>query len=100
MMMLQQCTAYGMDRSVRIDALRALSRGWKTNDKLIDYYIELLNDPSMPIRRTVIDVLGNLGNEKAITPLQHIVETETESRITAGARDAITKIQEAQKKSH
>jgi aminopeptidase N len=98
--MIQQFTKYGIDRGVRIECLRTLSRAWKSDSKLVDFFIGFLHDPSFQVRRSVIEILGTLGNEKALAPLQRIVETETEDRLTKGARDSIAKIQEAQKNSH
>ena len=97
---LRETTKYGVDRSIRIESLWQLSRAWKDDEQLFDYYLTLLNDPSAPVRRTVADILGTLGNEKAIAPLKHVVDTEQDERFVRTARESIGKIEEALKSSH
>ena len=94
--MIKNYTAYGVDRNVRIESLWMLYRGWKQREGMAQFFIDMLDDPSFHVKRTVINILGTLGNALAIEPLQHIVDSGAESRIVKDALDAIARIQEAQ----
>ena len=94
-------TRYGVDRSIRIPALNALAAGWKKRDEVVNYIIGLLADPSFHVRRAVINILGGLGNSRAIEPLQACAAKEPDSRLAKEAREAAAKISESQgQKAH
>jgi len=94
-------TRYGVDRSIRVPALNALAAGWKKRDEVVTYIINLLGDPSFHVRRAVINILGGLGNSRAIGPLQASAAKEPDSRLAKEAREAATKITESQgQKAH
>ena len=93
---VKQYSSYGYPRTVRLEALGILNRVWKTRTEIVPYFISLLNDASMHIRRYAIGTLGELGNPQAITPLEKAAETEKESKLVKAAQDAVAKIQHAQ----
>jgi aminopeptidase N len=92
---IKQYTAYGMPRELRLSAMRLLGRTWKERDEVVDIMIGLLHDRSVPVKRSAIDILGTLGNKKAIEPLQQISANETDDRIVRMAKSSIEKIQKS-----
>ena len=58
----------------RIKAIRALASA--RSSLAIDALINLLQDPNPEVRREAIIALGEIGNEKAIEPLERYLETE------------------------
>jgi MFS family permease len=58
----------------RIKAIRALASA--RSSLAIDGLINLLQDPNPEVRREAIIALGEIGNEKAIEPLERCLETE------------------------
>jgi MFS family permease len=58
----------------RIKAIRALASA--RSSLAIDGLINLLQDPNPEVRREAIIALGEIGNEKAIEPLERYSETE------------------------
>jgi hypothetical protein len=58
----------------RIKAIRALASA--RSSLAIDALINLLQDPNPEVRREAIIALGEIGNEKAIEPLERYSETE------------------------
>ncbi len=96
MAIIKEWTKYGVDRNLRTESLWTLSRTWKTNEHVFDYFVSMLNDPSLRVRRSVASILGTLDNTKAIEPLTRTAATATDSSFVKTARESITKIQEAQ----
>jgi aminopeptidase N len=90
---IKRYTAYGLDRDLRINALWTIGRTWRDNADVLDYLISFLRDPAYRIRRNVIEILGMLGNDKAIVPLQSSLSTENDGRLVKLAKDTIEKIQ-------
>lgn len=88
-------TVYGIDPNVRGPAIGALARGWKKRPEVVDYLIGLLSDPSFHIRRTVINVLGGMGDAKAIEPLRLRAAKEADGRVSKEATDAAAKIEQS-----
>jgi aminopeptidase N len=97
---IKQYTEYGVDRNLRIDCLWTLSRARKKDDRVLDYFISLLHDPSFHVRQTVIAILGTLGNPRALEPLQKSMQVEADSRLVKSVRDAVTRIQNLQSSPH
>ena len=99
---IRSYTRYGLERNLRIQAIRSLGTVWKARPDVFGYILTLLNDPSYHVRRALIDLLGSLENPLAVPPLQQYIEHEADSRLIKAARDAISKIQQAeqQKPSH
>jgi len=92
---VKQYTAYGHPRNVRQEALSQLSRVWKSREDIVPYFISMLNDASVHIRRSVIGILGELGNAQAITPLQQLADAGGEPKLIKAAQDALEKIKQA-----
>jgi aminopeptidase N len=88
-------TKYGVDRNLRIQAVRLLGSVWKTRDDIVQFLLKMSNDPSYHVRRSVIETLGNIGNPLAREPIQKILERETDSRLAKVEREALEKIQPA-----
>jgi aminopeptidase N len=95
--MVKTASSYGSPRNVRLEALGQLSRKWKQREDVVPYFISLLHDASVPVRRYVIGTLGELGSAQAIAPLEKAAEGEKESKLVKAARDAVLKIQQSQK---
>ena len=92
--LVKQCTDYGNDRNVRMEALGLLSRKWKDRPDVVAHLISFITDASFHVRRAVMEMLGNVGNPQAIAPLQTVVDLETDTRLVKVARDAIEKIKQ------
>jgi MFS family permease len=58
----------------RIKAIRALASA--RSSLAIDGLVNLLQDPDLEVRREAIIALGEIGNEKAIEPLERYLESE------------------------
>ena len=90
-------TRYGADRNLRVLALNLLGKGWKEREDLLPLMIAMAGDPSLNVRRTAIDNLGNLGSLLAVPVLEERVAREEDPRLVKAARDAIEKIQQARR---
>ena len=93
---IKSFSRYGIDRNVRIECLGILGRVWRHREDVVDYLISVLHDPSFHVRRTVIDVLGSIGNKKAIEPLEQSAAAESDTRLVKLARESIDRIKESQ----
>jgi len=87
---------YGNDQNLRVECLGLLGRVWKQRTDVVDYLITVLHDPSVHVRRAAIDILGSLGDKRAIEPLEESAARETDARLAKSAQDSIERIQEAQ----
>jgi len=87
-------TRYGLHRSVRVAAVQSLARGWPGQAKAADVLIGLLDDPSLHVRRAVIEALGKMEGEQVVQSLQRRIDVEPDSRLRKAVRDAIQKIQQ------
>jgi HEAT repeat protein len=92
--LIKNATAYGNDRGVRIEGLWLLSRNWKSRDETFTYMLSVLNDASPNVRRTAAQILGSLGDARAMNALEAIADHDTDTRMVKDARDAMAKIQE------
>jgi hypothetical protein len=72
----------------RIKAIRALASA--RSSLAIDGLINLLQDPNPEVRREAIIALGEIGNEKAIEPLERY--SETEKAFTKEVYEALEKL--------
>ena len=90
-------TRYGVDRNIRIECIGLLASKWKGREEVADHLIRLLGDPSFHVRRAAIGALGTIGNRKALEPLRASMERESDTRVAMDAREAIKKIEKAQK---
>jgi HEAT repeat protein len=87
---------YGRSRQARLTALDLLARKWKEREEVLPIVIKMTADPSIHMRRAAADVLGNSGSQKALEPLRHLAESETDARIVKIAQDGIEKLTKAQ----
>ena len=85
-----------------MEALGLMSRKWKEREDVVPYLIQMIDDPSFQVRRASMEMLGNSGNPAGISPLQRVVEKESDARLVKVSRDAIDKLKKAQqdKESH
>jgi aminopeptidase N len=90
---IKKFTAYGVDRDLRISALWTIGRAWRDDNDVLDYLISFLRDPSYQVRRNTIEILGMLGNEKAVAPLQSAFAAEHDGRLAKLAKGTIEKLQ-------
>ncbi len=93
---IKSFSTYGNDQSLRVECLGLLGRIWKQRADVVDYLITMLHDPSIHIRRSTIDILGTLGDRRAIEPLEESARTETDARLVKSAQDSIERIQGSQ----
>ena len=102
LVLVKSYTRYGIERNVRIQAIRMLGKVWGSHEDVFHYAMQYLNDPSFHVRRAVIDMLGGLGNPAALAPLNEFLGRESDSKLLKSAREAIERIQQAQrdKSSH
>lgn len=94
--LVKQYTEYGIDRSVRMEALGLMSRKWKEREDVVPYLIQMIDDPSFQVRRASMEMLGNSGSPAGLSPLQRIVDGENDARLVKVSREAIDKIKKAQ----
>ncbi|MBI1805387.1 MAG: HEAT repeat domain-containing protein [Ignavibacteriae bacterium] len=94
--LVKSYSTYGIERNVRLQAIRLLGKVWGTHEDVFLYILRYLNDPSFQVKRALLDVLGGSGNPVALGPLNKFLERESDSRLLKGAREAIEKIQQAQ----
>ncbi len=93
---IRSFSRYGIDRNLRVLSLTILAREWKERPDVLSLMISMAADPSYHVRRTAIDILGNLGSPLALPVLRDRTTVDAESRIVKAARDAIDKIEKAQ----
>ncbi len=93
--LVKQYTFYGNDRNVRMEALGILSRKWKDRPTVVPYLLSMINDPSFHVRRAVMEMLGNLGDEQAMAQLQKVADAEADVRLVKVAREAIEKLKKS-----
>jgi aminopeptidase N len=94
--LITSSTRYGVNLTIRIQAVEALARKWSTREDVLFCLIGLLKDPSIHLRRAVAGALGAIGNPKALDALRSSLARETDSRLLQQVRGAIDKIQEKQ----
>lgn len=86
-------SGYGFEPTLRLHAIRLLVKYWKERDDVLYYLIRLMNDPSFHVRRTVVEILGEIGNKRALDPLQTFLQSNLDERLEKAGREAIMKIQ-------
>jgi aminopeptidase N len=89
-------TARGKDREMRVLAVSLLAKHWPDDDEMARV-AGLLDDPVFQVRRAAIDALGNAGREDSLEPLRRRLATEPSARLLESIRQAIRKIEEANK---
>ncbi|HZY10608.1 MAG TPA: HEAT repeat domain-containing protein, partial [Bacteroidota bacterium] len=88
-------TMYGVDRNLRIEALRILASNWKTREDVVKHLIGFLTNTSFHIRRAVIGFLGDMETPLAIEPLQAAIGKEADARLVKRAKESLEQIQKA-----
>ncbi len=86
-------TKYGIDRNLRIQAIRSLAVLWKNDEKDIMYLTQFLYDPSYYVRRTTLEALGNLDREGMLREFDAYLSKEHDVRLLKVARDARAKVE-------
>ena len=95
-------TRYGIDRTIRIQAIRSLGTVWGQRDDVVQYMFRFLTDKSYDMRRAAVDVLGRINKRIVLDRLRQFITTETDGRLINSANEAVSKIEDAlrQKDSH
>lgn len=60
------------NENVRGAAVRALERSSTSDDRAVEPLVEILKDPDFAYRETVVEVLGKIGDERAVNALNKI----------------------------
>jgi aminopeptidase N len=93
-------TRYGLDRNIRVQAIRSLGAVWGSREDVTQYLFRFLSDPSYFVRRSAIDVLGKIENERVVNRLHQFIATESDGRLVKAAKDAVEKIEDSLKKKN
>ncbi len=94
---LMTYTKYGVDRNLRIQAIRSLCALWKNHDDVIAYLTRFLYDPSYYVRRATLEALGDLDRESILRDIDTFLQKEHDVRLQKVARDARSKIEKTLK---
>ncbi len=81
-----QKTSYGEDPITRFTAMRLVGRYGKGNQEVTTLLIGLLGDKSGGIRSTAARMLGDMGDQSALGPLQKIADDKENSASDAAKR--------------
>ena len=95
--LVKSYSQYGVERNVRIQAIRQMGKAWGSREDVFLYLLRYLKDPSFHVKRALLEMLGGLGNPVALGPLNKFVESESDDRLLKSAREAIDRIQQAQR---
>ncbi|MDI6767184.1 MAG: M1 family aminopeptidase [Bacteroidota bacterium] len=90
-------SGYGIEPNLRLHAIRLLAINWKERDDVLYYLFRLVDDPNFHVRRIVIEILGEIGDRRALDSLHAFLQNYPDERLEKAAREAIEKIQLANK---
>lgn len=95
-------TRYGVDRNIRVQAIRSLGAIWGNREDVVQYLFRYLTDPSYFVRRSTLDVLGKIENKLVLDRLRQFVATERDGRLVKVAGEVIAKLEVSlqKKESH
>ncbi len=66
---------YGpQDEKSRMEAFLMLKEKEVYNDVLVDFLIPFLNDPNWQVRDIVVEILGKIGDARAVEPLSKMID--------------------------
>lgn len=88
---------YGMPPSLRLQAIRAISRLEPSKEETINLLKKYASDPYIWARMVAITSLGKIGNSSVIPLLQAREKEEVDGRLKEAARQAIRTIEMHQK---
>jgi len=97
LVLVKQYSQYGVERNVRIQAMRQLGKVWGNREEVFNILLKFLNDPTYHVKRAAVDMLGGLGNPAALGALNDFLGRETDDRLLKSAREAVERIQQAQR---
>lgn len=94
-------TRYGRPpqaRDAATTALGTLGKYAERKEPALDRLVELLDDPSLRTRLAAVNALGELGDERAVGPLQRLIERELDGRVIRRSREVIRALREGRDK--
>ncbi len=69
------------------------------NDKAVDYLLELLHDPERRAVRAAGAALADIGDERAIAPIQAMAESHPDPQLRESAAEWLNELKEAQQET-
>jgi aminopeptidase N len=94
--LLLEWSGYGRPPQAREMAIEALGKLGRENQEVFQRLLALLSDPYRWARRAALRALGELGDPRALDPLEALAAAEPERRLQREAELAISKIRRGQ----
>ncbi len=94
-------TRYGRSVQARSGAtacLGKLGRYAERKEPALDRLIELLDDPAMRVKLAAIGALVELGDDRALGPLERLAARDLDGRVVRGGRTAAARLREGRDK--
>jgi len=91
----KEWTEYGRPQRAREAAISALGKMGENKVEVREKLIDLLDDRWYRGRQFAVSALAALRDDRAIEPLNRLVERERDGRIVRAAREAVTAIRDA-----
>jgi len=79
--LVKSYTHYGVNRSLRIQAIRLLGKVWGKDQEVFLYALQYMNDPNYQVKRVVLEMAGGIGNPAALEPLKTFLGYVSDARL-------------------